>query len=74
MVGASPIVIVMFAIGVYPRWLLKPMEPSVLNVVQRVRETNLSVRHEMVGGANFSFAANAAPTDNYMGGEQRWRR
>ncbi len=70
----APIVIVMFAIGVYPRWLLKPMEPSVLNVVQRVRETNLSVRHEMVGGVNYSFSVNAAPTDNYMGGEQRWRR
>ncbi|MFN3421192.1 MAG: NuoM family protein [Armatimonadota bacterium] len=33
----APVVIVMFAIGVYPRWLLKPMEPSVLAVVQKVK-------------------------------------
>lgn len=33
----APVVIAMVAIGVYPRWLLKPMEQSVLSVVQKVR-------------------------------------
>ncbi len=32
----APVVVLMFAIGIYPRWLLKPMEPSVMQVVQQV--------------------------------------
>ncbi len=33
----APVVIVMLAIGIYPRWLLKPMEPSVLALEQKVK-------------------------------------
>ncbi|MCS7187579.1 MAG: NADH-quinone oxidoreductase subunit M [Armatimonadota bacterium] len=35
----APVVVVMFAIGIYPRWLLKPMEPSVLAISQKVKAT-----------------------------------
>jgi len=38
----APIVILMFAIGIYPRWLLKPMEPSVLAVAQKVKTTQVA--------------------------------
>ncbi len=35
----APVVVLLFAIGIYPRWLLKPMEPSVIAVVQQVKKT-----------------------------------
>lgn len=35
----APVVIVMFSIGIYPRWLLKPMEQSVLTLAQKVKLT-----------------------------------
>jgi NADH-quinone oxidoreductase subunit M len=38
----APVVIAMFAIGVYPRWLLKPMEPSVLSVAQKVKTAHVA--------------------------------
>jgi len=38
----APVVIAMFAIGVYPRWLLKPMEPSVLAVAQKVKTAQVA--------------------------------
>jgi NADH-quinone oxidoreductase subunit M len=38
----APVVIAMFAIGIYPRWLLKPMEPSVLAVAQKVKTTQVA--------------------------------
>ncbi|MCS3917675.1 NADH-quinone oxidoreductase subunit M [Fervidibacter sacchari] len=38
----APVVIAMFAIGIYPRWLLKPMEPSVLAVAQKVRTAQVA--------------------------------
>ncbi|MFA0773202.1 MAG: hypothetical protein KEFWMYNX_001221, partial [Candidatus Fervidibacter sp.] len=34
-----PVTLLLFAIGIYPRWLLKPMEPSVLATLQSVKKT-----------------------------------
>jgi NADH:ubiquinone oxidoreductase subunit 4 (subunit M) len=34
-----PVTLLLFAIGIYPRWLLKPMEPSVLATLQLVKKT-----------------------------------
>jgi NADH-quinone oxidoreductase subunit M len=34
-----PVTLLLFAIGIYPRWLLKPMEPSVLAMLQLVKKT-----------------------------------
>lgn len=50
----APVVIVMFAIGIYPRWLLKPMEPSVLAVVQKVKASQaVSIRLDSSPFAGF---------------------
>jgi NADH-quinone oxidoreductase subunit M len=38
----APVVIAMFAIGIYPRWLLKPMEPSVIAVAQKVKTAQVA--------------------------------
>jgi len=55
----APVVVAMFAIGVYPRWLLKPMEPSVLTVAQKVKAAGTaSIRFDISPAEIFAkFAA-----------------
>jgi NADH:ubiquinone oxidoreductase subunit 4 (subunit M) len=43
------VTVLLFAIGVYPRWLLKPMEPSVLAALQSVKGAAVTER-PLIGG------------------------
>jgi NADH:ubiquinone oxidoreductase subunit 4 (subunit M) len=38
----APVVIAMFAIGIYPQWLLKPIESSVIAVAQKVKTAQVA--------------------------------